>query len=107
MTMIVRTWHGRASTAKAPAYAEHFRRNLLPELRKIKGFLGASLLRQERADEVEFFALTRWTSLESIRAFAGDDIQKAIVEPEGVAALIDFDPTVRHYEVVEEVSNSG
>ncbi len=42
--------------------------------------------------------------MEAIRAFAGPAVDKAVVEPGAVAALDDFDDTVRHYEVIEEVS---
>jgi heme-degrading monooxygenase HmoA len=100
--MIVRTWRGRADLSRSHAYPEHFRRNVLPALRTVEGFLGASLLRHDGPDEIEFVVLTRWTSMEAIRAFAGPDADKAVVEPEAVAALIDFDRTVRHYTVAEE-----
>ena len=102
--MIVRAWRGRALSEKASAYSEHFRRKVLPELESIEGFLGAALLRDEGAHGVEYLVLTRWTSLDAIRAFASDDVRKAVVEPEAVAALVSFDRTVRHYEVVQEAS---
>jgi hypothetical protein len=31
-------------------------------------------------------------------------MEKAVVEPDAVAALIEFDTTVRHYQVLEEIS---
>ena len=99
--MIVRTWRGRAAKSNPEAYIAHFRRNVLPELRGIEGFLGATLLKEMRADDVEFLVLSRWASLNAVRAFAGDDLSRAVVEPEAVAALKDFDKTVHHYEVVE------
>ncbi len=99
--MIVRAWRGRASPANPGAYIEHFRRNVLPELEEIEGFLGASLLREDRAQEVEFLVLTRWASMDAVRAFAGADVARAVVEPEAMAALKDYDRTVHHYEVVE------
>ena len=98
--MIVRSWRGRAAKGNA-AYVEHFRCTVLPELREIEGFLGATLLREERAADVEFLVLTRWASMDAVRAFAGADASRAVVEPEAVAALIDYDRTVHHYEVVE------
>lgn len=101
--MIVRVWRGRASPSTSSDYPEHFRRRILPELKGIAGFLGASLLRRAQGDAVEFVVLTRWTSIGAIRAFAGDDVAKAVVEPDAIAALVDFDETVQHYEVIEEV----
>jgi heme-degrading monooxygenase HmoA len=103
--MIVREWRGRASAAKREAYPEHFRTSVLPELLRIDGFLGASLLRDDRSSGVEFLVLTRWTSMDAIRAFAGDNADRAVVEPGAVAALVEFDATVRHYEVVEDISS--
>ena len=100
--MIVRTWRGRAAPAQPDAYPEHFRFAVLPALKAIKGFRGAQLLRHDRPDEIEFLVLTRWASLDAIRAFAGEQLDQAVIEPEAAAALVSFDTTVRHYEVIEE-----
>jgi heme-degrading monooxygenase HmoA len=102
--MIVRVWRGRAPSSNPLAYGEHFRRRVLPELERIEGFLGASLLRQIGSDDVEFLVLTRWASMDAIRAFAGDDVERAVIEPDAIAALVSFDRTVRHYEVVQETT---
>lgn len=101
--MIVRAWRGKASVAKAGAYPEHFRKNVLPELKSVPGFVGASLLKQTTDTGIEYLVLTRWASMDAIRGFAGSDVAKAVVEPEAIAALVDYDRTVRHYEVVEDV----
>ncbi|HTI80986.1 MAG TPA: antibiotic biosynthesis monooxygenase [Acetobacteraceae bacterium] len=100
--MVIREWRGRASASSADAYPDHFRKNVLPELRHIRGFLGATLSRRVVAGTIEFLVLTRWESLDAIRSFAGGDTGRAVVEPGAVAALIDFDATVQHYEVIEE-----
>jgi heme-degrading monooxygenase HmoA len=101
--MIIRAWHGRASRARSDAYPKHFREAVIPALRDMPGFLGAQLSRRAEGDQIEFLVLTRWQSMEAIRAFAGAAVEKAVVEPGAVAALDDFDDTVRHYEVIEEV----
>src|SRR5262245_43378477 len=98
--MIVRSWRGLASRSNPLAYVGHFERNVLPELKSIQGFLAASLLRRERPDGIEYLVLTRWASMDAIRVFAGNDVARAVVEPEAVAALSSFDATVEHYEVV-------
>ena len=86
------------------AYPGHFRKNVLPELKSVEGFLGATLLKQETATGIEFLVLTRCVSMDTIRGFAGSDVAEAVVEPEAISALVDYDHTVRHYEVVDDVS---
>jgi len=102
--MIVRAWRGRAQSSNAKAYVEFFKRKVLPILRGIEVFSGFSLLKQNRPNDVEFLVLTRWSSMGAIRRFAGDDIRRAVVEPEAAALLASFDPTVEHYEVIEETT---
>jgi heme-degrading monooxygenase HmoA len=104
--MIVREWRGRATLDKAEAYPKHFREHVAPELATIPGFLGAELCRRATGDRIEFLVLTRWRSIETIRAFAGADINKAVVEPGAIAALEDFDKSVRHYEAIEAFSGN-
>lgn len=105
--MVIREWRGRAAPDKVDEYPRHFGSNVLPELRRIDGFRAAFLTRREIAGQIEFLVLTHWESMNAIRAFAGDDAERAIVEPGGVAALLDFDPHVRHYEVLEDLSSPG
>ena len=100
--MIIREWRGRADPARADAYPAHFRTRVLPELQRIPGFQGAYLAKRPIDGKIEFLVLTRWQSLEVIRGFAGEDAAKAVVEPGAVAALLDFDATVQHYEAIEE-----
>lgn len=101
--MIIREWRGRAALSNAEAYPRHFRMNVVPDLRQVPGFLGAYLSRRELDDKIEFLVLTKWHSMDAIRAFAGSDFAKAVVEPGAIAALIDFDERVQHYETIEHV----
>jgi heme-degrading monooxygenase HmoA len=75
----------------------------MPGLRSVRGFLGAFLSECREDEHVEFLVLTRWASMDAIRAFAGPDPEEAVVEPAAIAALIEFDKRVRHYEVLEDV----
>jgi heme-degrading monooxygenase HmoA len=102
--VIVRVWRARAAPTNAGAYERHFREALLPELERLEGFRGASLLRRDDGDVVELVAVTRWDSLEAIRRFAGDDATHAVVAPEARELLLDFDERVAHYEDVLDVT---
>ena len=102
--MIVREWRARASRESASLYPHHFNDAVLPMLRKLEGFVAGSLLSRIIDEHVEFLVMTRWDSLECIRGFAGPEIDKAVVEPAAAAALLSYDLTVQHYDVVEAVS---
>lgn len=96
---IVRHWSARATKANLPKYLEHFSKTVLPELLRVKGFLGVTVSVHHGANEAEIFVETTWRSLEAIRGFAGADIEAAVVAPDAAALLTDFDRRVRHTEV--------
>jgi len=102
--LIVRTWSAMAGAEGADNYIRYFTGTLLPELRKLPGFEGAYLLRRDldEGGTVELTAHTLWESLEAIRAFAGDDITVAIVEPEARTMLLNFDRAVTHRSVAAD-----
>src|SRR5262249_32522627 len=97
--MIARLWRGRAETAKADAYLQHFTGSVVPELKHMAGHRGAWLLRRDADSRTEFVAVTLWESRRAIEAFTGPDISVSVVEPEGRAVLTDFDDFATHYEV--------
>ena len=45
--------------------------------------------------------LTFWEAWDAIRGFAGDDVARAKYYPEDDAYLLEKEPTVVHYEVVD------
>jgi len=98
--MIARIWRGWAATReKAAAYQRHVTGKVFPTLPAVAGHRGALLLRREETDRIEFLAVTLWDSRESVAGFAGDDIERAVVEPEARAVLAGFDDVARHYEI--------
>ena len=100
--MIARIWTARTTPAQAPRYADHLRTRVLPKLRALAGYHGASLLRRDVKGEAELIVVTRWQSMEAVRAFAGDDPGTAVVEDDAAAVLTGYDTWVRHYEIVAE-----
>jgi heme-degrading monooxygenase HmoA len=96
--MIVRVWQAEATPENADAYARHLSEAVLPKLRGIAGYEGAYLLRRVKGDRLELVVLTLWSSMEAIRAFAGDEPERAVVEPAARAVLAAWDETVRHYD---------
>lgn len=98
--MIVRMWRGSATIGQnAGAYEAHVTGKVFPEVLKLAGNLGTRLLKREIDGRIEFLAVTCWASFDAIKAFAGEDIGVAVVEPAAHAVLAEFDSFVSHYEV--------
>ena len=104
--MIIRIWTARSTAANAIKYREHFETHVLPALRVLKGYLQAELLSRASSEGVEIVVTTRWESLEAIRAFAGDDLEKAVVADEAKLLFTDWDRRVQHYEVLVQDTGS-
>ncbi len=99
--MISRHWRGLARPNLAAAYVRHLQTQTFPAIRELAGFVGASILRRDLPEGVEFVVVTRWQSLDAIRTFAGADAEAAVVPPQVRDMMIEYDRRARHYEVVE------
>jgi uncharacterized protein len=97
---VMRRWTARTAKAQLPKYLEHFSKKVLPELRRVHGYLGAAVFLGRLEREIEIVVETNWDSLESIRNFAGPDVEAAVVAPEAAALLAGFDRRALHSEVV-------
>jgi heme-degrading monooxygenase HmoA len=92
--MIVRHFTAKASPENARKYYVFLRDMLTPKLKEIPGHLGALVLSNEGKDDVHITVLTFWESDEAIRQFAGDNPEKAVIEPEARGLLSSFDDRV-------------
>jgi heme-degrading monooxygenase HmoA len=98
--MIARIWKGAVRRDDADEYAAYIADTGLAEYRETPGNQGAWLLRRDDGDRTEFIAFTFWDSMESVRAFAGDDPEKAVYYPKDDAFLVEREDTVKHYDAV-------
>jgi uncharacterized protein len=98
--LILRMWRARSTVDKSSEYVEHATKKVFPTLRAIEGHRGAYLLRRAVDGAIELIVLTLWESMEAVRKFAGEEPEKAVVEPEARAVLTAFDDSVTHFEVV-------
>lgn len=103
--MIARMWRGwAASAAAADLYEEFLRSTFLPAAYSIPGFKGASVLRRNVGEEIEFTTITRFESVQAIRQFAGEDYEAAHVAPRARELLVRFEPRCVHSELVIETT---
>ena len=97
--MIARIWHGATDADRADEYLKYLNETGIPEYRNTKGNRGVYILRKIESDTTHFYTLSFWDSFDSIKAFAGEDYEKARYYPEDEKFLREFEPTVRHFEV--------
>jgi heme-degrading monooxygenase HmoA len=98
--VIARMWKARATRERAAEYASYFRSTVVPELNAIHGFEGSTLLQRTAGDRVEVTVITWWTSLDAVRAFAGEAVETAVVHDTAARLLLEFDKDVTHHDVV-------
>jgi antibiotic biosynthesis monooxygenase (ABM) superfamily enzyme len=96
--MITRVWRGWTLPGNADAYETFLTRELFPSMRSIPGFRDADVLRRDDGDEVAFVTLTRFDSLDAIRAFAGEEYEKPVLEPQALELLSRYEERALHYE---------
>ena len=97
--MIARLWHGWTSRENAAPYERFLREHMFPSMQSVPGFRGAELLRRDDGDEIAFVTITRFESYDAVRAFAGEDYEQAVIEPEARALLSRHDERSEHFEV--------
>lgn len=98
--MIARMWRGWVRTDRIAEYVDIVLRTGMSDYRQTPGNEGAQLLTRDLGDgRTELITLSWWSDIDHIRAFAGDDIEKARYYPEDDAYLLDRENTVAHFEV--------
>jgi len=96
--MITRHWRGWTAVTDAEDYEHFLLSELFPSMPTISGFLGADVLRRREGEEVAFITLTRFRSIEDVRAFAGEPFDVAVIEPRAAELLVHFDGRAVHYD---------
>ncbi len=103
--MICRLWHGWTAREDADAYQAYLEQELYPRLRQelgALGYRGFQLLRRDDGPEVAFVTLTWFDSLESVRAFAGDEYETPVISDKAAGLLRRHDELALHYELADE-----
>ncbi len=103
--MIARKWHGKVPLNKAGDYHKYLLKTGLKDYASIKGNRGVFLLKRIEADVAHFDTLTFWDDVEAIKRFAGEDYENAKYYDEDKDYLLEFEPLVIHYEVLEMNTN--
>jgi heme-degrading monooxygenase HmoA len=98
--MIARTWKGRVPASKATEYYEFLLRTGVSDYQATPGNRGVLMQRRIERNEAHFVLTTLWDSIDSVKAFAGEEYERARYYPEDDDYLIERDTYVTHAEVL-------
>ena len=102
---ILREWRGVIRRSERDDYVSYISGTGLADYRSTPGNLGALMaLNDLDAERTEVVTLSLWTSLDAIRAFAGDRPELARYYPEDDRFLLERPLTVKHYEAFGELT---
>jgi hypothetical protein len=103
---VLREWRAEIRRFKKAAYVEYVRTTGIAGYTGTPGNLGAVIaVRDIDAERSEIVTLSWWTSLDAIRAFAGDPVDQARYYPADTEYLLTRPNTVLHYESSELTSS--
>ncbi len=103
--MILRIWHGYTTHDNAAVYEALLQHQVFEEIagKNIAGFTGIQLGKTVEENEVKFVTIMKFTDLDAVRQFAGEDYETAYVPQAARRILSRFDTKAQHYEVVHEL----
>ncbi len=96
-------WRGAVRPEDAEAYAFYIEETGFAEYGRTPGNRGAYTLRRERGGVVEFTTVSMWDDMDAVRAFAGDEPERAVYYPEDDRFLVERDDEVTHFDVVRSI----
>ena len=102
--MIARMWHGKVPEEKSSSYHNFLLETGLKDYQEIEGNKGVFLLKRDEGEITHFYTVTFWENIDSIKKFAGEDYNKARYYPEDKNYLLEFEPLVLHFDVLEKTS---
>jgi len=102
---IIRTWKGWTSIENAPIYEDMLINEVFPEVKKkgVKGLEKVSISIQHKKEEVEFFLILQFESLNAVKTFAGENYEIAYIPENAQEVLLRYDNTAQHYEFRKEL----
>ena len=102
---IIRTWKGWTTLENADIYEKMLINEIFPAIKKkgVDGLEKVSISRQNKKDEVEFFLILQFYSLDAVKTFAGENYEIAYIPKNAQQVLLRYDKTVEHYEFRKEL----
>lgn len=97
--MIARVWRGVTRNNDADEYERLLKNEILQSIKEkqLAGHLGVELFKRTIDHSTEFMTIMFFESIESIKVFAGEHYENAVVPESARKLLIQFDAFSQHY----------
>ncbi len=96
--MITRTWHGTTYIADADAYLQFLLTEGTKEYLQTPGNISVKVWQRKEKEICHFWTVTEWENLAAVKAFAGEEYEKARYYSFDEGMLLEFEEYVTHYE---------
>jgi heme-degrading monooxygenase HmoA len=95
--MIFRVFRATAKPGKADEFRNMLERLSIPMVKSAKGMLGYYVGEPVDPAVPEFTVTTLWQDLDSVKAFAGDNWNRAVIPPDEIPVIAES--FIHHYEI--------
>jgi len=102
---IIRTWKGWTSIENAPIYEHMLINEVFPAVKRkgVKGLEKVSISTMKKKDEVEFFLVLQFDSLDTVKMFAGENYQMAYIPDNAKRVLSRYEEKADHFKLKKEL----
>lgn len=102
---IIRTWKGWTSLENAAIYENMLINEVFPEVKSkgVEGLEKVSISTMKKNDEIEFFLVPQFDSMESVKLFAGEHYEMAYIPAIAKRVISRYDKTAQHFTLKEEL----
>ena len=102
---IIRTWKGWTTIENAPVYENMLINEVFPVVKRsgVEGLEKVSISTKLIDEEVEFFLILQFNSLNAVKLFAGEDYNLAYIPDNARRVLKRFEKTATHFELKKEL----
>lgn len=98
---IIRTWKGYTTPDNAPIYQKMLTNEIFPAVvaKGVKGLEKVTITTKLIGDEVEFFLMLQFSSLDAVKTFVGENYEVAYMPENAQRVLLRYDNTADHHEL--------
>jgi len=89
--LIARLWHGTTRANQSDQFLDYILETGARDIRSTQGNVGLAILRSREPDIAQFWMVSTWEDMDSIRAFAGDQPEKPRYYPLDADYLLELE----------------